>query len=237
MDQAAKTAVSDIITAAKMRGQAALTEYESKQVLSAYGIPVTREALVTDLAAATAAAAAIGWPLVLKACAHDVLHKTERGLVQVGIANVDQLGAAWKRMRTDGAYDGAFLLQEMVSGARELVLGLIRDPQMGPSVMFGLGGIFTEVFEDVVFRVAPLTIDDGLEMTGDIRGTKILGAVRGMPEADRAALANAAVALGQIGLDHNDIQEIDINPLIVSGSQPVAVDALIVLAASEAVSI
>ena len=218
-----------IIAAAKARGQAALTEYESKQVLAAYGIPVTREALVGDLAAATAAAAGIGWPLVLKACAHDITHKTERGLVQVGIANVDQLAAAWKRMRTVGGYDGDFLLQEMVKGARELVLGLIRDPQIGPSVMFGIGGIFTEIFEDVVFRVAPLTVADGLAMTADIRGAKILDAVRGMPAADRDALAAAAVALGQIGLDHEDIQEIDINPLIIAGSAPIAVDALVVL--------
>lgn len=233
MDQAAKTRAHDIIVAAQSRGQVALTEYESKQVLAAYGIPVTQESVVTDLAAATAVAAGIGWPLVLKACAHDVTHKTERGLVEVGIANVDQLGAAWKRMRTEGAYDGAFLLQEMVKGARELVLGLIRDPQMGPSVMFGIGGIFTEIFEDVVFRIAPLTIDEALDMTAEIKGAKILEAVRGMPAADRDAIASAAVALGQIGVDHDEIQEIDINPLIVSGSQPIAVDALIVLKQDE----
>jgi acetyl-CoA synthetase (ADP-forming) len=229
VEQISKSEVAQIITAARARGQVALTEYESKQVLAAYGIPVTREALVGDLAAATTAASGIGWPLVLKACAHDITHKTERGLVQVGIANVDQLCTAWKRMRTEGGYDGDFLLQEMVKGARELVLGLIRDPQIGPSVMFGIGGIFTEIFEDVVFRVAPLTIADGLAMTGEIRGAKILEAVRGMPAADRDALAAAAVALGQIGLDHKDIQEIDINPLIIAGSLPVAVDALVVL--------
>ena len=229
MTEAARNTARDIINAAKSRGQTALTEYESKQVLAAYGIPVTREALVEDLASATAAAATIGWPLVLKACAHDVTHKTERGLVQVGIANVDQLGAAWKRMRTEGAYDGPFLLQKMVRGARELVLGLIRDPQMGPSVMFGIGGIFTEIFEDVVFRVAPLTKEDALEMTGEIRGAKILDAVRGMPDVDRDSLAATAVALGRIGLDHPEIQEIDVNPLIISGNTPIAVDALIVL--------
>ena len=221
--------VVQIIAAARARGQAALSEYEGKQVLAAYGIPVTREALVSDLAAASAVAAGIGWPLVLKACAHEIIHKTERGLVQVGIANVDQLGAAWKRMRTEGGYDGDFLLQEMVKGARELVLGLIRDPRIGPSVMFGIGGIFTEIFEDVVFRVAPLTTADGLAMTGEIRGAKILKTVRGMPATDRDALAAAAVALGQIGLDHEDIQEIDINPLILVGSQPVAADAVVVL--------
>jgi len=221
--------VPKIIAAARARGQAALSEYENKQVPAAYGIPVTREALVGDLAAASAAAAGIGWPLVLKACAHEIIHKTKRGLVQVGIANVDQLGAAWKRMRTKGGYDGDFLLQEMVKGAREMVLGLIRDLRIGPSVMFGIGGIFTEIFEDVVFRVAPLTKADGLAMTGEIRGAKILETVRGMPAADRDALAAAVVALGQIGLDHEDIQEIDINPLILAGSQPVATDALVVL--------
>ena len=233
MEQISISEVAKIIAAARARGQVALTEYESKKVLAVYGIPVTREALVGDLAAASAAAAGIGWPLVLKACAHDITHKTERGLVQVGIANVDQLGAAWKRMRTEGDYAGDFLLQEMVKGARELVLGLVRDPQIGPSVMFGIGGIFTEIFEDVVFRVAPLTVADGLAMTDEIRGAKILGEVRGMPAADRDAIAAAAVALGQIGLDHGDIQEIDINPLIIAGALPVAVDALVVLKTGE----
>lgn len=229
MDNTPETKAARIIAAARARGQAALNEYESKQVLAAYGIPVTREALVGDLAAASAAATRIGWPLVLKACDHDITHKTERGLVQVGIATVDQLGAAWQRMRTDGGYGGDFLLQEKVRGARELVLGLIRDPQMGPSVMFGIGGIFTEIFEDVVFRLAPLSLADGLAMTDEIRGAKILEAVRGLPAADRGALAAAAVALGQIGLDHGDIQEIDINPLIIAGSLPIAVDALVIL--------
>jgi acetyl-CoA synthetase (ADP-forming) len=229
MEQILTSDAAQIISTARARGQAALTEYESKQVLAAYGIPVTREALVGDLAAATAAAAGIGWPLVLKACAHDITHKTERGLVQVGIANVEQLRATWNRMRTDGRYDGDFLLQEMVKGARELVFGLIRDPQIGPSVMFGIGGIFTEIFEDVVFRVAPLTLADGLAMTREIRGAKILEPVRGMPAADRDALAAAAVALGQIGIDHEDIEEIDVNPMILADSRPIAVDALVVL--------
>ena len=121
------------------------------------------------------------------------------------------------------------LVKEMVSGRRELVMGMIRDPQFGPCVMFGIGGIFTEILEDVCFRVAPLTRDDAEALMDGIRGKKILEAVRGMSAVDRDVLADILVAVGQIGLDHAAVKEIDINPLKISKGRPVAVDALIVL--------
>ena len=125
--------------------------------------------------------------------------------------------------------DKAVLVQEMVQGKRELVMGLTRDPQFGPCVMFGLGGIFTEILRDVSFRVAPLEKKDGLEMMQEIKGRTILEPVRGMEAADLEQLCGILMRLGQIGLNHDSIREIDINPVILSGSKPVAVDALIVL--------
>ena len=117
----------------------------------------------------------------------------------------------------------------MIKGDRELMIGMTRDDQFGPSVMFGLGGIFTEVLEDVSFRLAPLKLKDGRAMMSEIRAAKILDAVRGMARVDRALLARAIVAVGNAAADNPDIAEIDINPLIVAGSRPVAVDGLVIL--------
>jgi acetyl-CoA synthetase (ADP-forming) len=117
----------------------------------------------------------------------------------------------------------------MISGKRELMAGLTRDPQFGPCVLFGLGGIFTEILEDVTFRVAPLERRDALEMLQEIRAHKILTAFRGLEPVDRDALADILIRIGQIGLEEAKIKEIDVNPLIISHGKPVAVDALVVL--------
>ena len=220
----------DMIEKAVAEGRTALSEYESKQVLAAYGISCTRETMVADLSRLEAAVAEIGFPLVLKGCAADIAHKTEKGLIRLDIRNREEAVAAFEAITADMAgADGAVLVQEMVKGARELVVGLTRDPQFGPCVMFGLGGIFTEILEDIRFRVAPLEKRDALEMMGEIRGHKILSAVRGMPAADLDRLSEILIRVGQIGLDHPQVKEIDINPLILSGENPVAADALIVL--------
>ena len=122
------------------------------------------------------------------------------------------------------------LVQEMVRGERELVCGLTRDARFGPCVMFGLGGIFTELIDDAVFRVAPLTLGDAREMMDTIRTTKILQAFRGQPPADREALAQILVALGEIGVRNESVREIDINPIkIRPDGTPVAVDALVAI--------
>jgi acetyl-CoA synthetase (ADP-forming) len=117
----------------------------------------------------------------------------------------------------------------MIKGKRELVIGLIRDPQFGPCVMFGLGGIFTEILKDVSFRLAPLEKRDALEMMDEIKAHKILGSVRGMEPVDRDILSEMLINVGKIGVENDTIKEIDINPVIISGSSPIAVDALIVL--------
>lgn len=223
--------VQRIIKNARARGQKTLSEYDSKRLLKAYGIPVSREALVENLAQARKAAKALGYPVVLKACSPDATHKTELGLVAVNLANDRQLSDAFKMLqkRAGRHYDGAFLVQEMVKGDREIMMGMIRDDQFGPSIMFGLGGIFTEVLEDVVFRVAPLRKAEARRMVREIRGHKILDAIRGMKAVDLDVLAGSLVGLGALAAENEAIKEIDINPLIIQGDKPIAVDALVVL--------
>ena len=219
----------EIIEKALGEGRKTLSEYESKQVLSAYGIPVTREFLASDLKGLKSAAAQIGYPLVLKGCSSEIAHKTEKGLIRVDIRNEEEATSAFGEIMGHIGATGAVLVQEMIKGQRELVIGLTRDPQFGPCVMFGLGGIFTEILKDISFRVAPLEKRDTLEMMQDIKGHKILEAVRGMEAADLDLFADILIKVGQIGLENDAVKEIDINPVIISGSRPVAVDALVVL--------
>ncbi len=229
----------------QLDGRDRLSEYESKQLLSAYGIPVVREILAEDIPTAREAASRIGYPVVLKACSPQLSHKTEAGLVVTDLRNDADLSSAaeliLQRSRDQRSPDqrapgqrpagsgSGILVQEMVIGQRELAMGLTRDPQFGPCVMFGLGGVLTEALGDVSFRMAPLSRADALEMMQEIRGREILGAVRGMAAADLETLARCLVALGEIGLEHETIREIDINPLIIRDGRPVAVDALVVL--------
>ena len=223
--------VQKIIQAAKARNDKALSEYESKLVLSEFGVPVVQEYLTQDVKEAKEAAVKIGYPVVMKFCSTEVTHKTEKGLIEVGIRDDAALEQAFNDLqaRAEGI-SGGYLIQEMVSGARELVIGLIRDPQFGPCVMFGLGGIFTEILKDVSFRVAPVEKRDTVEMMQEIKGHKILEAIRGMEAADMDALGQALIGLGKLGLEFDDVREVDVNPMILrKNGQPVAVDGLVVL--------
>ncbi len=207
-----------------------LSEYQAKQFLAAHGIPVTREILVRTADELPAAMTFIGYPLVMKGASGAVDHKTEKGIVITDIRTEAEAQAAFHRIMVRLEGDGkAVLVQEMIQGQRELVAGMVRDPQFGPCVMFGLGGIFTEILQDRAFRVAPLLRQDALELMGAIAGRGILEGVRGMPPVDKQALADVLMALGRIGLAHDNIDQIDINPLIIQGDRPVAVDALIIL--------
>ena len=219
-----------IIDEALQKGQTALSEYESKQVLAHYGIPVTKEKPVENKTDLLETIKEIGYPIVIKGCSPDIAHKTEKGLIHIDIRNEDEALTAFNKLTAGMNGSGnSVLAQKMVKGKRELVAGLTRDPQFGPCVMFGLGGIFTEILNDVVFRVAPLEKRDALEMMREIKGSKILDAVRGMAAVDLNMLADILVTVGKIGIENKQIKEIDINPLIISASKPVAADALIVL--------
>jgi len=220
-----------IIDNALKEGRTTLSEYESKKVLAFYDLPVTREELVSSPQNLLKAAGHIGYPLVIKGCSAEIAHKTEKGLIRVDVRNDEEATTAFREISgaMNGASGGAVLVQQLVKGKRELVVGLIRDAQFGPCVMFGLGGIFTEILKDTVFRVAPLEKQDALEMMQEIKACKILEAIRGMAAADKDMLAEMLITVGRIGIENDRIKEIDINPVIISGGKPVAVDALIVL--------
>jgi acyl-CoA synthetase (NDP forming) len=222
-------AAAEIIEKARRAGRGALDEHEAKQVLAAYGAPVTDERLVESAEEAAAAAAALGYPAVLKACSAEILHKTEKGLVRLNLASEAEAAAAFTEVQKAAGVKVPAIVYRMVKGSRELVAGMTRHEGIGPCVMFGLGGVYTELLRDVAFRVAPVTAADASEMTREIRASKILGEFRGMPAADTGAIVKLLVAVSSVALNHPEVREIDINPVILSGSMPIAVDALIAL--------
>jgi len=216
-----------------------LSEFDSKQRLRQYGIPTVAEALAADADEAAAQASTIGFPVVLKLCGAAIAHKTERDLVRLHLADEKAVREAahellGKRRPEDG--DARLLIQAMVRGRREVIVGMMRDPQFGPCVMLGLGGILTEAMRDVVFRMAPLRIVDALDMMDELQGAHLLGPFRGEAGVDREALAGVLVAVGKMAIECDEIVSLDINPLIipstpegaiVSGAAPIAVDALL----------
>ncbi len=223
------TEAEQLIQKASAEGAKSLSERDSKRFLSCFGIPVSRDVFVTDGNSAVAAAEGIGYPVALKAVGARLTHKTEVGGVVLHVKTATEIRTEADRLLKIPGCE-ALLVSEMVGGARELVCGLTRDPSFGPAVMFGLGGILTEILKDTVFRIAPLTEAEALAMLADIRAVKILDAFRGEAAADRRELANILMAIGKIGAEYEGVAEIDINPLkIRPDGSPVAVDALVVL--------
>ena len=219
-----------VVANALKKGQKTLSEYEAKQVLAAYEIPITREILLKDKKDLEKAVKKIGYPLVMKGCSAQIAHKTEKGLIHVDIRTLKEAKKAYNEIMAGmKGFDGGVLVQEMIKGRRELVMGMTRDAQFGPCVMFGLGGIFTEILKDISFRRAPLKNKDAIEMMNEIRGHKILDAVRGMEAVNKKRLTNMLINIGRIGVEIPEVSEIDLNPVIISGSEPMVVDALIVL--------
>jgi succinyl-CoA synthetase beta subunit len=219
-----------IIEDAINRKSGNLSEFESKQVLSAYGIPVTKEKTVTTLEEAVSAANSLGYPVVLKASGENLQHKTELDLIRLDLKDESQVIHAYTELIEKSTVPiTEILIQQMLKGNRELMAGLKRDSQFGPCVVFGLGGVLAEILEDVSIRVAPITTFDAMDMMTNIRGKKILEPFRGKPAVDREALAEFLIALGRIGLENDAVSEIDINPIKLIEGRPVAVDALVVL--------
>ena len=219
-----------IIEDAINRKSGNLSEFESKQILSAYGIPVTKEKTVTTLEEAVSTANSLGYPVVLKASGENLQHKTELDLIRLDLKDESQVKQAYTELIEKSTVPiTEFLIQQMLMGNRELMAGLKRDSQFGPCVVFGLGGVLAEILEDVSIRVAPITTFDAMDMMTNIRGKKILEPFRGKPAVDREALAEFLIALGRIGLENDAVSEIDINPIKLVEGRPVAVDALVVL--------
>lgn len=225
----------DPIKTAGNNGQNALSEFQSKQVLKGFGIPVTREILVQTCDEAVDAAEQVGYPVVLKPCSWELMHKSELGCIELGLSGPGSVGQAFERIhekidtRRGVPLDGV-LVQEMVDGNRELVAGLSRDPQFGACVMLGFGGVTAEIIEDTVFRVAPFDQAEAMDMIGDLKSRPMLDAFRGQDPADLGTLCRILVGIGRLGLENPAIAEIDINPLIVSPDGSIkAADALIIL--------
>ena len=207
-----------------------LSEHASKALVARYGVPVPREALATDVAGAAGAAEAIGFPVVLKLCGDAIAHKTERNLVRLGLPDAAAVRAAAGELLALARPDDGhvqLLVAEQVRGRRELIAGLARDPQFGPCVVLGLGGIFTEALGDVGFAAAPLGTGEALRLIDGLRTQALLGRFRGEPAVDRDALARLLVGLGRLGQERADVRSVDLNPLIVRDGLPVAVDALV----------
>jgi acyl-CoA synthetase (NDP forming) len=214
-----------------------MTEAAAKAVLARYGVPRPSEALVTSAEEAVVAAAQIGGSVALKVQAPGITHKTEAGAVALGVTGADSIREAYRRVvgsaraaHPEAAIDGV-LVQAMAPPGREMILGVTRDPDFGPMLMVGLGGIHVEVLRDVVFAPVPIGRDEALSLLGDLKGAGLLDGVRGAPPADRAALAELIATLSRFAADHEDlIDEIDLNPVIVhpEGQGLTVVDALIV---------
>ena len=214
-----------------------INEFDSKKLLAAYGIPITREHRVDTLADAAKAAQALGYPVVLKAVSDAIAHKTELGVVAVNLKNEDDLANAFARLSArlgklePRPADLAFLVQEFVPGGVEVFAGVSRDPDFGLSLAFGMGGIAIEVMRDFALRMLPLRDGDAEAMIAETRGAALLGAVRGGEAADVKSLAACLYALGDFASHNADhIEEIDLNPIKVlpQGRGVIVVDALIV---------
>jgi acetyltransferase len=206
-------------------------EFDSKRFLAKWEIPVVEEKLVNSLDKAWQAAQAMGLPVVLKGLLPGEVHKTEHGLVQLGITDRSSLEAAFHHIQEKLDRRGKILVQKQVRSDYELIAGFIRDNQFGPCVMFGLGGIFSELEPDVVFAMAPLDRQTAMQLIRRIRSRRLLQGFRGMTPLKEEAMADILVNLGMMGVAYPEIAQIDINPVTISRGAPVAVDATIMLKA------
>ena len=214
-------------------GRRMINEADAKRILSGWGLPVTREAVVTTREQATSAAQVIGYPVVLKVVSDDIPHKSEHGLVAVGLGDAQALAAAFTGMQRSIAKLGrpilGYLVQEMIGDGVEVFAGVARDPDFGLTLAFGMGGIGVEVLRDFALRPVPLREGDAEAMIAEPRGAALLEAFRGRPAADLAALAQCLYALADFAAANSDrIDEIDLNPIKAGRNGCVIVDALIV---------
>ena len=218
-------------------GRFDLGEMEAREVISAYGFEVPESILARNEEEASKAAEEIGFPVVMKIASPDILHKSDIGGVHVGISDPAEARTAFLEIRQNtrrhmpDAEIWGVLVQQMVGGGKEVILGMSKDPQFGPLLMFGLGGIYVEALKDVAFRIAPISVDDADAMIHEIRSFPLLRGVRGEKPADIAAIKNSLVRLSQLVTDFPEIIELDINPLMVfaEGLGATAIDARITL--------
>jgi len=234
---AAKKAVADLLAATREKGRRELLEHESKQVLAAWGVPVVRTELARDAAEAVRAARELKYPVVMKICSPDIIHKSDAKGIKLGLGSelevrqaFDEILANASAYKPDADVWGV-TVQEYLSRAREVIVGTLQDPFFGATVMFGLGGVWVEVLKDISFRLAPLGPEDAREMIQEIKGYPILAGTRGEPPADLDALGEVLQRVGQLAYEFPEIAEMDVNPVFVfeKGKGAIAADARIIL--------
>ncbi|HEY6001209.1 MAG TPA: acetate--CoA ligase family protein [bacterium] len=231
--------VERIISRRLLTGRLQLGEVKAKSVLAAYGFRIPPGALATSAAEAVETAEHIGYPVVMKVVSPDIVHKTDIGGVRVGITTRREVTDAFDLMslrvreHAPEAHVEGFYVERMVPRGFEVILGMTRDRQFGPMLMFGLGGIFVEVMKDVAFHLAPITADEALQMLSATRSYALLRGARGQRAVDVGAIAAGLQRISQLATDFPEIAEMDINPLMVGevGTEPIAADARILLRA------
>ncbi len=236
-----KDRVADILAEAVERGQTEIGEYKAREIISAYGFKVPGSVIASNASDAEFVAEKIGFPVVMKIASPDILHKSDIGGVRVGVNSGDAVREAFhemtaraKRFMPDAELWG-ISIQEMIQGGKEVIIGMARDSQFGPVVMFGLGGIYVEVLKDVSFRIAPLSVEDTSEMIQGVRSLPLLQGARGEKPIHIDTIAESLLRLSQLVTDFPEIFELDINPLKVfpQGREPVALDARLTLRKNE----
>lgn len=227
--------IADVIDKAKEEGRTVLTEIESKQVLAEAGIPIARARLARTAQEAARIAGEMGFPVVLKIVSPDITHKSDVGGVKLGLQSPQEVEAAFQeimesvRRRQPGARIEGVAVQQMARPGIEVIMGMSKDPQFGPVLMFGLGGILVEVLKDVAFRVVPLEPRDARQMIREIKAFPVLEGFRGQEPADLEALERMLLQLSRFVEEHPEIEELDLNPVLAYRDGAIAVDARIVL--------
>ena len=227
--------LAEVIGSARSEGRTLLTEVESKQVLYDAGIPVAVAVLAGDAAEAAKAADKTGYPVVLKIVSPDVAHKSDVGGVRLGLESSDEVQEAFdeivsavKEAQPNARIEGV-AVQKMAPAGTEVIVGMSKDAQFGPVLMFGLGGILVEVLKDVAFRIVPLEPKDARQMVREIKGFPVLEGVRGQLPADLEALEKLILKVSEFVEAHPEIEEVDLNPVFAYPDGVLAVDARILI--------
>jgi acyl-CoA synthetase (NDP forming) len=226
--------ITDYFSGALQTSKSVLTLEESRQVMEWSGIPVAKSGLATTVDEAVKLAKEIRFPVVMKIVSPQVIHKTEVGGVRININSEDEVRKVYSELisgtqaKVPEAEILGVIIEEMVNGT-EFIIGTTKDPQFGQMIMFGVGGIFVEVYKDVSFRLIPITDGDAYDMLDEIKGKALLTGIRGLPEADAKQLADILMNISNLVESHPEIKEMDINPLIITKSGAVAADARILL--------
>jgi len=222
---------TEIIKNYLSQGKKVLTEFESKELLEKIGISITKQKLTSDKNDTVKFADEIGYPVVMKLMADDVVHKSDAGAVKLNIQNKDEIEKSFDElMSIPSKSEKKINIQKMADEPiTEIIIGMTTDPQFGPALMFGIGGILVELLEDVSFRIAPIEKFDANEMIHEIKGFPLLDGFRGKPKADIDAIIDALLKVSDLVIQNPEIYEMDLNPIFVYNSGIVCVDARIIL--------